>query len=124
MRGCGLHLVIAWMLLFSSLVAAQPPADLKSLARQSLAKLDGEVSVPGVREPIEIIRDKWGVTHIYAKNEEDLFFAQGYAAAQDRLWQLYMWRMEQRRTAGGDPWPRRIRSRSGDAAPHVPRPIR
>jgi penicillin G amidase len=82
------------MLLFSSLVAAQPPADLKSLARQSLAKLDGEVSVPGVREPIEIIRDKWGVTHIYAKNEEDLFFAQGYAAAQDRLWQLYMWRME------------------------------
>jgi len=69
-------------------------AGLKSLARQSLTKLDGEVSLPGVREPIEIIRDKWGVAHIYAKNEEDLFFAQGYVVAQDRLWQLYMWRME------------------------------
>ena len=69
-------------------------ADLKSVARQSLAKLDGELSMPGLREPVEIIRDKWGVTHIYAKNEEDLFFAQGYVAAQDRLWQLYMWRME------------------------------
>jgi Penicillin amidase len=59
-------------------------ADLKSLARQTLAKLDGEVSISGVREPIEIIRDKWGVAHIYAKNEEDLFFAQGYVVAQDR----------------------------------------
>ncbi|HEV1287454.1 MAG TPA: penicillin acylase family protein [Bryobacteraceae bacterium] len=76
---------------------AAPPAggaDLKSIARQSLAKLDGDFNVPGVREPVEIIRDKWGVTHIYAKNEVDLFFAQGYVAAQDRLWQLYMWRME------------------------------
>jgi penicillin amidase len=74
-------------------LAAQP-TDLKSIARQSLAKLDGDFNVPGVREPVEVIRDKWGVTHIYAKNEEDLFFAQGYVAAQDRLWQLYMWRME------------------------------
>jgi penicillin amidase len=78
----------------AALAAGQPAADLKSIARQSLAKLDGEFNVPGVREPVEIIRDKWGVTHIYAKNEEDLFFAQGYVAAQDRLWQLYMWRME------------------------------
>jgi len=78
---------------FSGRLSAQP-TDLKSIARQSLAKLDGDSNVPGVREPVEIIRDKWGATHIYAKNEEDLFFAQGYVAAQDRLWQLYMWRME------------------------------
>jgi penicillin amidase len=78
----------------AALSAFGQPADLKSLARQSLAKLDGDFNVPGVREPVEIIRDKWGVTHIYAKNEADLFFAQGYVAAQDRLWQLYMWRME------------------------------
>jgi penicillin amidase len=69
-------------------------AALKQLARQSLAKIDGEESVSGVREPVELIRDKWGVTHIYAKSEDDLFFAQGYVVAQDRLWQLYMWRME------------------------------
>src|SRR5271169_984171 len=81
-------------------LAAQTPApragstELKTLARQSLAKLDGEFSMPGLHEAVEIVRDKWGVTHIYAKNEEDLFYAQGYVAAQDRLWQLYMWRME------------------------------
>src|ERR1700692_1444708 len=77
----------------SACLAAEQP-DLKSIARQSLAKLDGNFNVPDVREPVEIIRDKWGVTHIYAKNEDDLFFAQGYVAAQDRLWQLYLWRME------------------------------
>src|SRR5438876_10426382 len=77
-------------------VGAQRPAanDLKGLARQSLSKLDGDLTVPGVRAPVEIIRDKWGVTHIYARNQDDLFFAQGYAMGQDRLWQLYMWRME------------------------------
>jgi penicillin G amidase len=71
----------------------QAAPDLKTLARQSLAGLDGDVTVPGVRQPVEIIRDKWGVTHIYAKNQDDLFFAQGYVSGQDRLWQLYMWRM-------------------------------
>ncbi len=73
--------------------AAAAPTDLKTLARQSLAKLDGEFTVPGVREPVEIVRDTWGVTHIFAKNQDDMFFAQGYVVGQDRLWQLYMWRM-------------------------------
>ena len=46
------------------------------------------------RQPVEIIRDQWGINHIYAKNEHDLFFAQGYAAAQDRLFQLEIWRRQ------------------------------
>lgn len=50
--------------------------------------------VPGLQQPVEIIRDRWGVNHIYAKNEHDLFFAQGYSAAQDRLFQLEMWRRQ------------------------------
>ena len=50
--------------------------------------------MPGLRQPVEIIRDRWGVNHIYAKNEHDLFFAQGYAAAQDRLFQLEIWRRQ------------------------------
>ena len=48
--------------------------------------------VPGVSEPVEIVRDKHGVSHIYAKNERDLFYAQGFNAARDRLWQLDLWR--------------------------------
>lgn len=68
------------------------PSSITELARQSLAKIDGDLSAPGLKQPVEIIRDKEGVPHIYAKNEEDLFFAQGYVMAQDRLWQLEMWR--------------------------------
>jgi penicillin G amidase len=49
---------------------------------------------PGLREPVEIIRDRWGINHIYARNEHDLFFAQGYAAARDRLFQLELWRRQ------------------------------
>ncbi|MBI3491239.1 MAG: penicillin acylase family protein [Acidobacteria bacterium] len=95
-RSLGLALILggAALVAWVAPVVAQRPADLKGLARQSLSKLDGDVTVPGVREPVEIIRDKWGVTHIYAKNQDDLFFAQGYAMGQDRLWQIYMWRME------------------------------
>lgn len=74
-----------------------PPAtrspELTALARQSLAKIEGDLAVPGLSAPVEIIRDAWGVTHIYAKNQHDMFFAQGYVMGQDRLWQLYMWRM-------------------------------
>src|SRR5262249_32303060 len=66
--------------------------DLKALARQSLTKLDGEAVAPGLRAPVDVIRDKWGVPHIYAQSVDDLFFAQGYVTASDRLWQLEMWR--------------------------------
>ena len=45
-------------------------------------------------QPVEIIRDRWGINHIYAQNEADLFFAQGYAAAKDRLFQFEMWRRQ------------------------------
>ncbi len=37
----------------------------------------GQLQMPGLSEPVEIIRDRWGVNHIYARNESDLFFAQG-----------------------------------------------
>ena len=69
----------------------QPPS-LADLASKSLAQIDGELQVSGLREPVEIIRDEWGVPHIYAQNDDDLFFAQGYVMAQDRLWQMEMWR--------------------------------
>jgi penicillin amidase len=73
---------------------AAPPADLKALAKQSLAPLSGPLSVDGLRAAVEIVRDRWGVPHIYAQNVDDLFFAQGYVMGQDRLWQLEMWRRQ------------------------------
>ena len=72
--------------------APPPPASLDELATQSLAQLEGSLAVPGLKEPVEVLRDEWGIPHIYAKNTDDLFFAQGYVAAQDRLWQMEMWR--------------------------------
>ena len=41
-----------------------------------------------------MLRDRWGIAHIYAKNTHDLFFAQGFVAAQDRLFQIDIWRRQ------------------------------
>src|SRR5439155_10213303 len=56
-------------------------AHLPALAAETL-------TLPGPQRPVEILRDRWGTPHIYAQNTRDLFFAQGYAQAQDRLWQM------------------------------------
>jgi len=78
---------------FPSAQAPPPkPPDLTGPARVALAQLDGTIMIYGLREPVEVLRDRWGIPHIYAKNTHDLFFAQGYVAAQDRMWQLEMWR--------------------------------
>ena len=76
--------------------ASQAPA-LRTLAAEAVAQIDGEIAVPGLAAPVRVVRDKWGIPHIYAASASDLFFAQGYVMAQDRLWQMEMWR----RTAEG-----------------------
>ncbi len=43
---------------------------------------------------MEILRDQWGINHIYANNQKDLFFTQGYTAAKDRLFQFEIWRRQ------------------------------
>jgi penicillin amidase len=50
--------------------------------------------VAGLRQPVEVLKDRWGISHIYARNESDLFFAQGYNVARDRLFQLEIWRRQ------------------------------
>src|SRR5215472_6829210 len=50
------------------------------------------IALSGLRQPVEILIDRWGVPHIYARNEADLFFAQGFNAARDRLFQIDLWR--------------------------------
>ena len=70
------------------------PDRFRDLARASLAKIEGDVLLRGLKSSVDVIRDKWGVPHIYAGNVDDLFFAQGFVAAQDRLWQMEMWRRQ------------------------------
>src|SRR5690242_11761154 len=50
------------------------------------------VHVAGLEKQVEILRDRWGVPHIYASTVHDLFFAQGYITARDRLFQIDLWR--------------------------------
>jgi penicillin amidase len=56
--------------------------------RRSYPQAEGSVAVAGLSAPVEVVRDRWGVPHLFAQNERDLFFAQGYVHAQDRLWQM------------------------------------
>ena len=57
------------------------------LAR-SLPQIEGEITIAALQQPVQIIRDEKGVPHVYAENEHDLYVAQGYAQAQDRLFQM------------------------------------
>jgi penicillin amidase len=82
------------------------PDALLRRARELLTPIVGDIKVSGLEQPVEVLRDKWGVPHIYAKNQHDLFFAQGFVAAQDRLFQLELWR----RHAAGE-----MAERLGDA---------
>ena len=75
-------------------VAAQTAASAQwqHKAEAAVAAIRGTVRVPGLKEPVRVQRDRWGVAHIYARNSHDLFFAQGYAVAQDRLFQMELWK--------------------------------
>src|SRR5262245_35877784 len=58
---------------------------------------DTKLSLPGLKQPVTVRRDERGIPYISAQNDEDLYFAQGYATASDRLWQMDLLR----RTARG-----------------------
>jgi len=60
------------------------------LARRTLPQISGTLRLPGLHAPVTAARDRWGVPHIYASDQHDLFMAQGYVTAQDRLWQMLL----------------------------------
>jgi len=68
------------------------------IARSPLPQVDGGVAVPGISSKVRVVRDEHGVPTIEAATLPDLFFAQGYVTAQDRLWQMDM----MRRAAAGE----------------------
>lgn len=66
-------------------------------SKKSLPDYNKSFQVEGLHKKVEVIRDRWGVPHIHAENQEDLVFVQGFLHAQDRLWQMEM----NRRIAAG-----------------------
>jgi penicillin G amidase len=61
---------------------------LEEGARRALPPVEGDVEIPGLHGEVEVIRDRWGVPHIYAGDLHDLYLAQGYVMASERLFQL------------------------------------
>lgn len=82
-----LHRICASLLLVATMLLPVPHV----LARDAPIPLE-TLRVPGLRAAAEIRVDRWGVPHIYARSEADLFFVQGFNAARDRLFQIDLWR--------------------------------
>jgi penicillin amidase len=85
------------------LAAAAGVLWLRTAAKAALPVLDGDVQLAGsglkgLAAPVTVERDAHGVPHIAAAREDDLFVAQGYVTAQDRLWQMDLYR----RNANGE----------------------
>jgi penicillin amidase len=90
--------IIVWLFLAVLLVVAALMAYAYYVAHSALPQLDGQVQIRGLSAPVTVTRDGHGVPAIEAATFDDLFFAQGYVTAQDRLWQMDM----MRRYAGGE----------------------
>ena len=93
LAGCGLGLVLVLALTVGTGVLW-----LRSVAVAALPQLDGNLHLAGLSAPVIVRRDAHGVPHIEAATQEDLFVAQGYITAQDRLWQMDAYR----RNANGE----------------------
>jgi penicillin amidase len=96
-RSTGLRIFL-WLVLVFGLLVAGLIGYAYFIARSALPQLDGNISVKGLSAPVKVTRDGHGVPAIEAASLEDLFFAQGYVTAQDRLWQMDV----MRRFGGGE----------------------
>jgi len=86
------RLLIFFLLSLCTFAQNAPAPDLSAAAHRALAVISGKLKAQGLQQPVEVLRDRWGVAHIYAQNQHDLFFGQGLVAAQDRLFQMELWK--------------------------------
>jgi len=80
------------VLLLAIAACRREPAAAPALSAAIEPPPSGTVVVDRLSEPVTVIRDAAGIPHITAANEDDLFFAQGFVQAQDRLFQMDLWR--------------------------------
>ncbi len=86
------------MIIFSIPILSIPSLGKVLFPGDGFWKIPGEVPkrdtqmIPGLLDEVIIIRDDWGVPHIYGEHEEDIYFAMGYCHAQDRLFQMDLYR--------------------------------
>ncbi|NOY77134.1 MAG: penicillin acylase family protein [Calditrichaeota bacterium] len=85
------------------------------MLKKSMTKEKGQITLSGLQSPVQVYRDSYGIPHIMAKNDHDLYMAAGFVTAQDRLWQLEMIRLAVR----GE-----LSTMLGDTSRHVDRLMR
>jgi penicillin G amidase len=90
--------VVLWVLVLLIVILGTALGYAYFVARSALPQLDGQVTAPGLSAPVSVVRDSHGVPTVEAQTLDDLFFAQGFVTAQDRLWQMDV----MRRFAGGE----------------------
>jgi len=85
--------ILKWSAAVIFILAVVVSISIYVFLKQTVPDYDGEVTIQGLHAPVEIIRDKWGIPNISAQNEEDAYFALGYAMAQDRLFQMVVMKL-------------------------------
>jgi penicillin G amidase len=80
--------IILWLLIGILVILVGVVSYAYFVAHSALPQLDGRLQIQGLSAPVTVIRNTQGVPAIEAANLDDLFFAQGYVTAQDRLWQM------------------------------------
>lgn len=89
-RALGTVLVILASLLVLAVVVAAVMGFI--YVRSPFPETDGRLELAGLQDVVHVYRDEYGVPQIYAMNEHDLYFAQGFVHAQERFWQMEFWR--------------------------------
>jgi penicillin G amidase len=80
--------ILLWLVIVAAILIAFAGGYAYYIARSALPQLDGSLQIHGLAAAVKVTRDNHGVPTIEAANLEDLFFAQGFVTAQDRLWQM------------------------------------
>jgi penicillin amidase len=76
------------LIVLIGIVTAAGALYVRSVARRGLPDYDATVELSGIIQQVVVYRDAYGIPHVYAQNEDDLYRAVGYCMAQDRLWQM------------------------------------
>ena len=94
---------------------------LEAQAHAALSVINGKLKLSGLHHPVTVLRDRWGVPHIYAQDQHDLFFAQGFRRLAGPPFPNGTLEAVGARAAGGNSWTLDARTRRERAAPALSR---
>ncbi|MHB9116070.1 MAG: penicillin acylase family protein, partial [Thermoleophilia bacterium] len=84
--------IVMWVVVVVVVITALVAAFAVFTVRRGFPETEGSLRVPGLQAEVQVLRDDLGIPQIYAANQHDLYMAQGYVHAQDRFWQMDVWR--------------------------------